>query len=131
MSALKLMTVTDNLNFIGLPFEKRKCQIENFEVCHVTKYIEKVVEQCECIPWVLSSALDVQVCFTFITNIDSCANLLQVSNYCSPNASDCYKTIANKNKGCNISCEGLHADITPTDDNLFKGFANMMTKGEF
>ena len=64
MSALKLMTATDN--FKDLLFEKRKCQIENFETCHVTKYIEKVSEKCDCVPWVLSSALDVQVCFTFI-----------------------------------------------------------------
>ena len=59
MSALKLMTGTDN--FKNLPFEKRKCQIENFETCHVKKYIEQVVEKCDCVPWVLSSALDVQV----------------------------------------------------------------------
>ena len=47
--------------------------------------------------------------------------LFQVSGYCSPNVSECYKTVANENIGCNISCAGLHADITPTDDNLLDG----------
>ena len=39
-----------------------------------------------------------------------------MSNFCSPNASTCYQALAKDNHGCRVSCTGLYADLTYTND---------------
>ena len=55
MSALKSMTGSQN--FMNLPDDTKKCQVESYESCNVKGYLEAVKEQCGCVPWALSSAL--------------------------------------------------------------------------
>ena len=59
MSALKKMTGTDS--FLKQTDEEKKCRIETLEDCQAKIYIDRVQHKCGCIPWALSSALDVQV----------------------------------------------------------------------
>ena len=51
MYALKKMTGTEG--FLTLPKEKKKCQVETFELCQTTNYVKEVHAQCGCVPWSL------------------------------------------------------------------------------
>ena len=59
MSSLKRMTGTDS--FMKLSDEVKNCQTESFEDCSQKRFIKTVQDQCDCIPWALSSALQQKV----------------------------------------------------------------------
>ena len=108
MSVLKRMTGTDN--FLGLPVGQKECQIETFEACLTKSYVKSVQSQCGCIPWALSSALN-----------------LKKPPFCSPDQSDCYKAVSRNITGCMVSCTGLYADVMFTEDRLLH--ADPIAKG--
>ena len=99
MTALKRMKGTDS--FLHLPDEEKKCQIETSADCHAKQYIKKVRAECGCVPWALSSALQ-----------------LKNPTFCAPNASACYAAVAFNYDGCRVSCTGLYADVQFTDDKI-------------
>ena len=45
MTAVKRMTVTDD--FLNMPLEDRKCEVEDNEDCRT----RKLLEECNCVPW--------------------------------------------------------------------------------
>ena len=53
------------------------------------------------------------------------SNIIQVSDYCSPNASSCYDAVSKDDYGCRVSCTGLYADIYHTDDAEKDRFSSM------
>ena len=54
MKSLKVMAATEN--FLAMPDDVKKCQIEAKEDCKSRHYVEQVQKECGCIPWALSSA---------------------------------------------------------------------------
>ena len=54
MKSLKVMAATEN--FLAMPDDVKKCQIEVKEDCKSRRYVEEVQKECGCIPWALSSA---------------------------------------------------------------------------
>ena len=48
-------------------------------------------------------------------------NIPQVDDYCSPNATECYRKHAEDTFGCQVSCSGLYADIRYVTDPMAKG----------
>ena len=65
MSDLKKITGTDS--FLALPEETKSCQVETFKECQTQKYVEDILEKCDCVPWSLSSALTKQVNFRLLS----------------------------------------------------------------
>ena len=59
MTSLKRMTGTDN--FLKLPDDQKKCQFETFEECTAKAFKKDVESQCGCVPWALSSSLNLEV----------------------------------------------------------------------
>ena len=59
MSGLQKMALTNN--FVDLPEETKKCQIETYEHCIARRYFEAVKELCGCVPWALSRGLQDKV----------------------------------------------------------------------
>jgi hypothetical protein len=59
LTALKKMTGTKS--FLALPDEVKGCQIEPQEECERRRLSEKAKQQCDCIPWILSSLPTEQV----------------------------------------------------------------------
>ena len=59
MSGLKKMIGTSS--FLKLSTRDRKCQIEQTENCQERNYIEKVHKLCGCVPWALSSLVEVRI----------------------------------------------------------------------
>ena len=57
---LKQMSGTDN--FLAMPDELKKCQIEPKEECRGRRYVHEVQKQCGCLPWSLSPLVSEQVC---------------------------------------------------------------------
>ena len=55
MSGLKKMTGTKN--FLNLPEQFKKCQIESFEDCNVKRYLQEIQTKCKCVPWAFSSVV--------------------------------------------------------------------------
>lgn len=53
MKNLKQMAGTDN--FLAMPDDVKKCQIEPTEDCKGRRYVQEVQRQCGCIPWSQSS----------------------------------------------------------------------------
>ena len=62
MSSLKNMKGTSG--FMSLPDETKLCQKESYEECWIQRYIKKVQNNCDCIPWTISSAFTDQVIST-------------------------------------------------------------------
>ena len=58
--------------------------------------------------------------------------LLQVSSYCSPNASSCYEALSKDTYGCRVSCTGLYADVEVEveDDSTRQMFGILAANGE-
>ena len=59
LTALKKITGTEN--FLKQPNAVKKCITGTYEECQATTYIENVLKQCGCVPWVLTSALTTKV----------------------------------------------------------------------
>ena len=57
LSSLKQMMGTKQ--FLGLTDEKKACQVEAFEECQRRNLLEKITEQCHCVPWLMSSGIEV------------------------------------------------------------------------
>ena len=53
MKSLKVMAATEN--FLAMPDDTKKCQIEVKEDCKSRHYVEEVQKECGCIPWALRS----------------------------------------------------------------------------
>ena len=53
MASLKQMTGTPG--FMSLPDHQKRCQIELYEDCQRSKYVDQVQEKCGCIPWAIFS----------------------------------------------------------------------------
>ena len=53
LSSLKKMTGTSG--FMSLPDEQKRCQIEVFEDCQSSRFLEELQKQCGCIPWTIGS----------------------------------------------------------------------------
>ena len=56
---LKQMSGTDN--FLAMPDDLKKCQIEPKEDCKGRRYVYEVQKQCGCLPWSLSPLVSKQV----------------------------------------------------------------------
>ena len=56
---LKQMVGTEN--FLAMPDDLKKCQIESKEECRSRRYVQEVQSKCGCIPWSLSSLVSDQV----------------------------------------------------------------------
>ena len=74
---LKYMTGTDN--FLAMPDEARKCQIQSKEECRTQRFVQEVQRNCGCIPWTLSSHASDQVNFFMATYDISESNQLLFS----------------------------------------------------
>ena len=59
LSVLKKMTGTTG--FLQMPDDVKGCQVEIYEECNTRKYLERVGEECKCVPWALNSVQNVQV----------------------------------------------------------------------
>ena len=53
LTVLKKMTGT--AGFLKIPDEEKGCQVEIYEECNTRKYLERVGEECKCVPWALNS----------------------------------------------------------------------------
>ena len=49
MKSLKVMTATEN--FLAMPDDVKRCQLEAKEDCRSWSYVEEVQKMCGCIPW--------------------------------------------------------------------------------
>ena len=58
LNSLKKMKGTTQ--FLELTNEKKECQIETFEKCEQRKLLEKITQQCHCVPWLMSSGVKVK-----------------------------------------------------------------------
>ena len=67
MKNLKQMTGTEN--FLAMPDEAKKCQIELMEECRSRRYVQEVQRKCGCIPWGQSSFASNQVGCLFFTDL--------------------------------------------------------------
>ena len=56
---VKQMAGTDN--FLAMPDDVKKCQIEQKEECRSRRYVQEVQSKCGCIPWYLSTLVSDQV----------------------------------------------------------------------
>ena len=54
---LKKMAGTEN--FLAMPDEMKKCQIEPKEECRSRRYVQEVQSKCGCLPWSLSALVSV------------------------------------------------------------------------
>ena len=59
LQVLKKMTGTDN--FLAMPDDLKKCQIEQKEECRSRRYVEEVKSRCGCLPWSLTTLVPDQV----------------------------------------------------------------------
>ena len=59
LTDLKKMSGTKS--FLDLPLAKKQCHIGPVEDCQTQKYAVEVQMKCGCVPWVLSSALGLEV----------------------------------------------------------------------
>ena len=57
LDSLKKMTGTKQ--FLGLTDEKKECQVEVFEICEQRKFLEKITQQCCCVPWIMNTGFKV------------------------------------------------------------------------
>ena len=57
LRSLKKMTGTPQ--FLGLPREEKGCQIESYDHCVQSRFIEKVHNECGCTPWVIGKDKEV------------------------------------------------------------------------
>ena len=47
--------------------------------------------------------------------------MFQSPSFCAPNASSCYRAVSTSDTyGCLVSCTGLYADMTFSEDSLYK-----------
>ena len=49
LTVLKKMTGT--AGFLRFPDDEKGCQVEIYEECNTRKYLERVGEECKCVPW--------------------------------------------------------------------------------
>ena len=68
MTVLKKTTGTEN--FLNLPDEERRCQLETFEQCQSKRYFEEVQKSCGCVPWAFNNALTLKV--NIVTKVKTC-----------------------------------------------------------
>ena len=59
LDSLKKMKGTKS--FLELTNEKKECQVETFEKCEQRKLLEKIIKQCHCVPWLVSSGVKVKL----------------------------------------------------------------------
>ena len=59
MKDLKQMVGTEN--FLAMPDDLKKCQIEPKEECRSRRYVQEVQSKCNCVPWSLSALASDQV----------------------------------------------------------------------
>ena len=57
LDSLKKMMGTKQ--FLGLTNKKKECQVEVFEKCEQKKFLEKITQQCRCVPWVMNTGFKV------------------------------------------------------------------------
>ena len=104
MTSMKRLKGTND--FLSMSQVDRKCSLTDFEDCRRKALFQK----CNCVPWELGS---IQVSDTKYS-----AFLLirfQEGPLCSPEGRLCIDNISKENFGCQISCEGLYADVTKYD----------------
>ena len=107
MTAVKKMTVTDD--FLNMPSENRKCEIEPFEECRGRRLLKK----CNCVPsYVLGFQVKIQIE----------ANYLKIQNneICDPKGWDCMGENGHKNFSCSVTCQGIYADVRMVKERLTK-----------
>ena len=59
LSVLKKMTGTTG--FLEMPDDVKGCQVEIYEECNTRKYLERVGEECKCVPWGVNYTSGVEV----------------------------------------------------------------------
>ena len=114
--------------------EAKNCQAEAFEDCSKKGFIKSVQEQCDCVPWGFSGALQQKV---KPKNIYYLNFFSKVSDYCTPNDFSCYSKVAKITQDCRVSCTGLYADVwyekppvQIADDRARKMFEVLTKEGE-
>ena len=69
MSSLKGTSGSER--FMALPYDIRKCEQESFEECNNNRFMEKVQEDCGCLPWYLTSVHKSKVIKLYFQMFDS------------------------------------------------------------
>ena len=67
LDSLKRMTGTKQ--FLGLTNEMKECQVEDFEKCEQRIFLEKATQECNCIPWLMTSSFKVITVFDQLFNV--------------------------------------------------------------
>ena len=49
LTSLKAMTGTEN--FLALPDSKKDCSVETFERCKIQQFVNKLDNECNCVPY--------------------------------------------------------------------------------
>ena len=109
MTAVKKMTVADD--FLNLPLESRKCEIEPYEECQRRKLLNK----CSCAPSHVPG-FQVRVLPQTETNYLN----IQKGEICGPKGWDCMEENGKKNFSCSVTCEGIYADVQMVKEQLMK-----------
>ena len=131
LNALKVVTGSES--FLGQSEERKGCGNEEFEVCQSRRYLVAVEQQCDCVPWLATFFLEHKVtAFDLLSLFDFCLQIFLVllhptfkfkplqikvshQNFttCSPDAFNCYKSLAKNDFGCREPCTGLYAGVAP------------------
>ena len=59
LTVLKKMTGTES--FLQIPDDDKRCQVETYEECNTRMYLERVGEECKCVPWGVNYTSGVEV----------------------------------------------------------------------
>ena len=92
--------MTAKKDFLKMPLEERKCEVELYESCRTRRLMQK----CNCVPWEMQ---EFQVLVTYRIKI----LLLKDLEKCSPRGRDCIEKNFAQTFNCNVTCEGIYADV--------------------
>ena len=107
MTVVKRMTAKGD--FLKMPLEDRKCEVETYEDCRT----RRLIEECNCIPWELPSS-QVGNDKKFKTNKTN----FQETPKCSPKGRDCIEQNSTRTFDCRVNCEGIYADVEWMDERM-------------
>ena len=107
MTVVKKMAATDD--FLNMPSESRKCEIEPYEECRK----RKLLKMCSCVP---SPVPGFQV--RVLSQIETNYFKIQNGEICGPKGWDCMEENGNKNFSCSVTCEGIYADVQIVKEQL-------------
>ena len=108
LRSVKKMTGT--AEFLGLPDKDKRCQLEDYESC-LTRQFYAGGQECGCLPWTLRHNL---------SQVIQCCSEVSVSSQekpvCTPIGNDCFRNLTAEQFYCDVTCEGLYADVEWLDE---------------